>query len=256
MGSMASLREADARRRRVAELRSSTREHYEQAPFIEGGSARVDRWRRKLRREVPELDGAGTILDIGCGSAEVAAALAQIGAEVVCIDLTSAATAAAARRGLPASQADALQLPFASGAFPVSLAMGVLHHTPDCRAALAEAARVTSRTMVVLVYSRYTPYHLAYLLSGRWRRRSGPERRPIHSRWAMAGWRWVLRVLIGLQLDDAQVQRMVADQFLTPQASFHTRREIARWAADVGFQDRRVVTYPGYSRLHVLVRTP
>ena len=39
-------------------------------------------------------------------------------------------------------QADALELPFAPGAFDVVIAEGVLHHTPSTRAALASAARL------------------------------------------------------------------------------------------------------------------
>lgn len=49
-------------------------------------------------------------------------------------------------------QADALQLPFADGAFDTVFSEGVLHHTPSTRAALLSAARVVAKGGEFLFY--------------------------------------------------------------------------------------------------------
>jgi hypothetical protein len=132
------------------------------------------------------------------------------------------------------------------------LAIGVLHHTPDCAQALSEAARVSRSTVIVLLYSKYTLYHLLYALAGPLRRRvdvSWLERVP-KAMILLA--RLSTRMLTGLTLDDDQLRRMIADQLWTPQASFHTGREVRRWSSTLGLRLVRRRRYLGYSGLYVL----
>ena len=61
------------------------------------------------------------------------------GARVVGIDLSAAAEVAAknlADREFVAFQADVFALPFAPESFDIIYSVGVLHHTPDCEAAV------------------------------------------------------------------------------------------------------------------------
>ncbi|HMJ78876.1 MAG TPA: class I SAM-dependent methyltransferase, partial [Iamia sp.] len=93
--------------------RERTRMHYERMPFVEGGAARIAVWTRRAARDLPHLTGGATVLDLGCGSGEVAEALRGTGSSVVCLDLTARAAVRAHQRGLPAVRGDALALPFA-----------------------------------------------------------------------------------------------------------------------------------------------
>ncbi|HOW96673.1 MAG TPA: methyltransferase domain-containing protein [Kiritimatiellia bacterium] len=105
--------------------------------------------------------GRGRILDVGCGSAFSSALYlrhpAWSGRAMwVGADISSAVDVAQERLRDVANthfvQADALQLPFADGAFDTVFSEGVLHHTPSTRAALLSAARVVARGGEFLFY--------------------------------------------------------------------------------------------------------
>ncbi len=97
------------------------------------------------------FDSRRRILDVGCGSGYTSSLyLNHPGwtgkAMWVGADISTAVDVAQERlREFPnvhLVQADALQLPFADGAFDTVFSEGVLHHTPSTRAALLAAARV------------------------------------------------------------------------------------------------------------------
>jgi SAM-dependent methyltransferase len=83
-----------------------------------------------------------TLLDIGCGTGALSARLTTWG-RVVSADFSPLALQFSRRRGLAhLVGADAMHLPFASARFDTLLAMDVLEHLPDDRAALCEFYRV------------------------------------------------------------------------------------------------------------------
>jgi SAM-dependent methyltransferase len=79
------------------------------------------------------------VLDAGCGMGRFAEVCADAGAEVHAIDLSIAVEAAArnlsGRQNVSVYQADIMNLPFAEGSFDRIYSLGVLHHTPNTRAA-------------------------------------------------------------------------------------------------------------------------
>jgi ubiquinone/menaquinone biosynthesis C-methylase UbiE len=250
-----------SRRPDHATLTASTKAHYEAFPFIEGGPERVRRWASRLRRELPdELVRGALILDVGSSTGEVAHALADRGARPVCLDLTERALRRCreAQGAVMACQADALALPFGDGVFDHSIAIGVLHHTPDTWQGLAEMARVTRRNgrVAVLLYSRRTPYELIYHLTGPVRTHVPVSRLHRLPGWTMPFLRLLMVSQIHLRLDDAQLKRMVADQLWTPRASFHSAREIRRRAAGLGLRPVGHRWIPFYSNLFVFEREP
>lgn len=101
---------------------------------------------------VDELDYTGArdldVLDVGCGQGIDVARYALSGARATGIDLTprhvELTRAHLAALGLEAKVelGDAENLPFADGSFDRVSSNGVLHHTPDMPAALAEILRV------------------------------------------------------------------------------------------------------------------
>jgi len=102
------------------------------------------------------------VLDVGCGNGYVLSRYARAGAETTGIDLTAAAVELCRKRfafmGLPGEfrQANAEALPFPDDTFDCVTSMGVLHHTPDTRAAVAEVFRVLKPggRLIVMFYHR------------------------------------------------------------------------------------------------------
>ena len=101
-----------------------------------------------------------TVLDVGCGMGRYAEVVAEAGARVVGIDLSSAVDAAAANlsrfENAAVLQADVFALPFASESFDFVYSIGVLHHTPDTRSAFLALPRLVKRggQLSVWVYHR------------------------------------------------------------------------------------------------------
>src|SRR5437667_7732405 len=92
----------------------------------------------------PEDLAGKLVLDVGCGMGRFADVATRWGARVVGIDLSLAAEVAArnlAGRDFRAFQADVFNLPFAVETFDCIYSIGVLHHTPDCEAAVKVLAQ-------------------------------------------------------------------------------------------------------------------
>jgi SAM-dependent methyltransferase len=138
---------------------------------VEQGSRRfyeaVEEHRYRTEWHIPEAAGferaAGLrVLEIGCGLGTDGARFARAGAVYTGVDLTEAAVGLARRRfeleGLAGEfrVADAERLEFADGSFDLVYSHGVLHHTPDAEAAVAEVHRVLAPggRAVVMLYHR------------------------------------------------------------------------------------------------------
>lgn len=79
------------------------------------------------------------VLDAGCGMGRFIEVCADAGADVYGVDLSTAVHAAQRNLGnrpnVHLYQADIMNLPFGDGSFDFIYSIGVLHHTPDTRAA-------------------------------------------------------------------------------------------------------------------------
>ena len=83
------------------------------------------------------------VLEVGCGPGELAERVqAELGAEVVAVDISPRMVELARARGVDASVGDVQELSFADGAFDCAIAAWMLYHVPDVPRALAELARV------------------------------------------------------------------------------------------------------------------
>lgn len=194
--------------------------------------------------------------EIGCGPGRGTMYLAQHGLDVTALDLSRTSIALARGRTPRARfvQGSNLALPFADASFDLVVSDGVLHHTPDPRRSFAENVRVLKPGgyFYVGVYNRRRYYYYIYTYAGILRR---IERA------------WLGRVLIMttlfpiyylIHLLKSRGQRTVRgarnffyDYIMTPQASFHTREEIAGWGADAGL---KLVAYdPSMGNVHVFV---
>jgi len=115
------------------QLDTATR-HESEETFIEKTGFRPDDFKGKL------------VLDVGCGMGRFSDVASRWGATVVGIDLTSAVDAAYAnvgnRENVHLAQADIFKLPFREETFDFIFSIGVLHHTPDTRAAFDQLPRL------------------------------------------------------------------------------------------------------------------
>ena len=111
------------------------------------GAAVFNRRVRVLATHLADaIPSRGTVLDLGCGDGQVAAALMRLRpdlkAEGVDVMLRP-------RTYIPVSQYDGVRLPFGAGNFDYVTIVDVLHHTDDPAAVLSEAARVARHGIVV-----------------------------------------------------------------------------------------------------------
>jgi len=149
----------DARRARtVIGRRQSASER-----FFESAAGEWDALRRELFGRTVHLqalagllDPRWTIGDLGCGTGELALALAPFVARVVAVDRSADMLQAARRRlrDLPrveVRRGDLEALPIADGELDTATLMLVLHHVPDPGAVLRDVARTLRRGGRVLV---------------------------------------------------------------------------------------------------------
>jgi ubiquinone/menaquinone biosynthesis C-methylase UbiE len=99
------------------------------------------------------------ILDAGCGMGRFTEVCCDAGAEVYAVDLSNAVEVAAQnlrdRKGVHFFQADIFRLPFADESFDRVFSIGVLHHTPDTKAAFYRLVRLVrpGGRIAIWVYS-------------------------------------------------------------------------------------------------------
>lgn len=121
-----------------------------------------------------EVDYAGAlVLDAGVGAGRFAECVARKGGEVFGVDLSSAIDAAYLNIGrlenVHLVQADIFAMPFRQGTFDLAYAVGVLHHTPDPRAAFDGVAATVKPGGGFAVYL-YDRYGFAHRFPDLWRR--------------------------------------------------------------------------------------
>jgi len=220
------------------ELLAQTRSHYDEYPFIEGGSQRIAWWRAYLADYLPDQAIRDRLmLDVGSSVGEISRALADRGARMTCIDISlqSLRRCRELNPRAPIFHASALDLPFPDASFDHTISIGVLHHTPDCRRGFHEVARVTAPggTSVIFLYNYWNVYNPIFQAFKPIRRMVPLERVPVG----------VVRMLqpfarshFGYPLDDAQLRRLLGDKLWTPQATFHSVREVRRWGLEEGMR--------------------
>jgi ubiquinone/menaquinone biosynthesis C-methylase UbiE len=137
------------------QVEAITGEHY--ARLFENFST-VSFWDEPARLLQTRLDRNGIdlnelprkrVLDAGCGNGRYTAAWRLIGArQAVGVDISPLNIATARRRieqlninGVTFEQGNALKLPFPDNSFDIVFSNGVLHHTVDWRAGVAECVR-------------------------------------------------------------------------------------------------------------------
>jgi SAM-dependent methyltransferase len=210
------------------------RRFYERAPFpgypprdtLHALRARAERnaFVRLLDRAIP---GDARIVEVGCGTGQMSLYLARADRSVVGADLAPASLAlgaAAARRfGIDRVrfvETDLRESGLKAGAFDVVFSSGVVHHTPDPRAAFASLARLArpGGIIVVGVYNAFAriPSRIRRVIAHATRFRVVP-------------FDPVLRDRSG---EPARREAWLRDQYEHPEEHRHTVAEVQRWFAE------------------------
>jgi SAM-dependent methyltransferase len=228
----------------VAGPTETVRQFYDAAPFpgyppndsLTWLRSRAERsaFARLLDASIP---GDARIAEIGCGTGQMSLYLARADRFVVGLDLSRAALglgASAARRWgvdrVRFVECDLGRLPLREGAFDVVYCSGVLHHTPDPRAAFrAIAGAVRPGGIIVLgLYNRYArlPLRLRRIVA------------------RLTNYRWIPfdPVLRERHAEPARREAWLRDQYRHPEEHSHSVAEIRKWFAENGID--YVSTYP------------
>jgi SAM-dependent methyltransferase len=188
----------------------------------------------------------------------------RLGARVIGVDLSAACEVAAknlANREFVAFQADVFSLPFAPESFDVIYSVGVLHHTPDCEAAVKGLAKYLKPGGLLAVWL-YSGYNKWYRFSDFWRRFThkmkpetlhgilkvavpffynldhGLRRIPVVGR-PVAG--VIHHVFPVNQKRDPELRMLDTFDWYSPKyQSKHTYEEVFRWYEAMGMEDMRV----------------
>jgi SAM-dependent methyltransferase len=177
------------------------------------------------------ISGNARIAEVGCGTGQMSLFLASADRLVVAADLSRASlrlgAAAAARFGLTRVQfveTDLHRSALRPGAFDVVYTSGVLHHTPDPRAAFAAVARLARPGGIVIagVYNAVArvPVRLRRAVARAARLRVVPFDPVLRER----------------RDEPARRDAWLRDQYQHPEEHSHTVAEVRRWFADNGVE--------------------
>jgi SAM-dependent methyltransferase len=199
-----------------------------------------------------ELNGK-TILDVGCGMGRFAQVAADHGARVVGVDLSVAVEAANANLGtLPNTaflQADVFKLPLKPESFDLIYSLGVLHHTPDTRAAFCELPRLLrpGGKLAIWVYTdELTPRYLVADLLRRITSRMPPRRLlslcriaiPLGRVYRNRFGKYLLPILPASQHPDPEWRVLDTFDWYAPRYQWkHSAPEVESWFSEVGLID-------------------
>ena len=207
-------------------------------------------------------------LDIGCGTGKSFALLERGGrGALIGVDLSVSSLRKVRLRqpGAPLVNASNLALPIRGETAALALSEGVLHHTPDARAAFGECARVLAPGghLYVSVYDARNRYRSVYQGIGRLFRAIGSTpfgeqilRRVIIPVWYV--YYCYLRSLVTRgsisHLSFDRSSNLFYDRYMVPQASFHTPEQLTLWGRECGLET--IESAVRGSMIEILLRRP
>ncbi len=193
-----------------------------------------------------------TVLDAGCGHGRYLRAFADMGAQVVGLDIGRGPEEAGVPLDDPALavvQGSVLEAPFRDQSFDLVFSDGVIHHTPDAHAAYLELARLVKPGGALYIWVYPQEGRLRELVFGTARklttRLPGSAVRLLS--FAVAPLTLFVRSYSGTRLGQAtwgECAQVVHDWIAPPLQSHHTWDEVAGWAAEAGLVDPEELPIP------------
>jgi SAM-dependent methyltransferase len=237
-----------------------------QLDSVTGRTDTRDRLQASLNFPLEDLENK-LVLDAGCGMGRFAEIVHAYGGTYVGLDFSYAVDAAFANAGhLPNVhfvQADLFHLPFAEDTFDLVMSLGVLHHTPDPRAAFASLPRVLKPGGKLSV-TLYDAGNKVYVANTKfWRRYTTrlPKKTlhalsyaaaPLYYLWTLPVLGAVLRTVAFLSLErDWRWRVLDTFDWYSPQyMSWHTHPEVFAWFKQNDFEQIEVLA-PSVSQIGV-----
>jgi ubiquinone/menaquinone biosynthesis C-methylase UbiE len=243
-------------------LQSRTRRHYDSHPFdaITPEDEKhpitiqpkpfVDFCKRYLEHQ-------SSVAEIGCGPGRGTMYLTERALDVTALDISSTSLRLARKRAPNASfvRATTMALPFHNECFDVVVSDGVIHHTPNARAAFSESVRALRHGgyLYLGIYNRHRLYYYTYTYAGRpirWLERSPAGRLMLSL--TLIPFYYVVHLAKsrGKRTWDG-AKNFFYDYIITPQATFYTRDEVSSWGTALGLE---LIKYdPSLGNVHVFV---
>ena len=202
------------------------------------------------------VEQGGRVAEIGCGPGRGTLFLIRQKADVLAVDI-SYRSLLLARQRAPSARfvlSTNLALPFEDDYFDAVVSDGVIHHTPNARAAFAENVRITKPHgwLYFAVYNGQGHYYYLYTLLGgpiRWMEKWAPSRALMFATIVPLYWLVHLVKSRGRRTWRGAVH-FFYDYFITPRASFHSYEEICSWASEQGVQ---LIEYDLLGNVHVFI---
>jgi ubiquinone/menaquinone biosynthesis C-methylase UbiE len=229
----------------ASSVQSRTRHHYDSHPFdaITPEDERapitiqpkpfIEFCEAYLRREMK-------VAEIGCGPGRGTMFLATLGVDITAVDLSAASIERARKRAGSAKyvRATTMALPFRNECFDVVVSDGVIHHTPNAHTAFLENVRILrpGGYFYLGIYNRRRHYYYIYAYAGppiRWLAASAAGRAALHLTLIPFYYLVHLAKTRGKRTWNG-AKNFFYDYIITPQATFYTREEVARWGDEIG----------------------
>lgn len=199
--------------------------------YPDGGKKRKDYWKHHLGKHINFSNLTGKkILDVGCGTGTISKVLSDAGADVHAIDFSRKSIEYVNKTypEIKAKHGTALDIKFPNNFFDIVLSIGVLHHTPDTYKGFKECIRVCKPNgqIIILLYTKWHYYPLLYRSFQLIRNEKRPEKMPkifINAVRKFTEWYYKEK-----RAEQDAIQ-LIADQFFTPIAKFHSEFEIGKW---------------------------
>jgi SAM-dependent methyltransferase len=216
---------------------------YDQHPFdwaVTGAKASIRSVVSPLLVELIEsIPQDSVVLDVGCGPGRVLWFLAERKLHCFGLDRSRVSVGLAAERcRRPCAVADNLELPISTASVDVVISDGVIHHTEDPRAALAENLRILKPggKMYLGVYKPGGRYPLLYRFPGAWIRGGVAHwwSEPLVVAFAEFPYFLVHFVRSRGQRNWQGARNLFFDYFVTPRVAFLSRAQVEEWSQGEG----------------------
>lgn len=235
---------------------------FESSDFTVFGPQLVDQFLARV--DLPASFFAGKrCIDIGCGSGRWSYALAELGADLTSVDLTSGGIEAlhaeiGDRPNVAIAQANIFELPFEAESFDFVMSWGVLHHTPSTKQAFDRIVPLVrpDGTLFVMVYEVNQGWSERGTDAVRWllQRVSAERRYRLCSHLVIENkhlHRYLSKLMIVGYYDPKTtavsretLQFGLYDAYSPRYNWLHSRDEVAGWFRDAGFKDVTVLGSP------------
>jgi 2-polyprenyl-3-methyl-5-hydroxy-6-metoxy-1,4-benzoquinol methylase len=215
----------------------------------------VEQWLQDVKLPAQFFKGK-VVLDAGCGSGRWTYAMAQLGATVVAVDFTDSGVQVTHQATRDMDHVAVLQgsifsLPFKPERFDVIVSWGVLHHTPDTKAAFDRLVPFVKKggQLYVMVYEKHNAlkFFITDLLRRFLRLFGEADRYRICKAFVIQN-RLLFRLLknyvicsLRTRADDlleiSSLQLGLYDAYSPKFNHLHTRDEVSGWFREHGFED-------------------